>query len=44
MSGDEDDTVSLDLVYKEKVTINDRLFQKYSIDNDIYCVPIDEVR
>jgi hypothetical protein len=26
------------------VMIHDRIFQKYSIDNTIYCVPVDEVR
>lgn len=26
------------------VTIQDRVFQKYSIENTVYCVPVDEVR
>jgi hypothetical protein len=30
--------------YKERVDIHDREFQKYSIENRIYYVPVDEVR
>lgn len=29
--------------YKEIVELHDREFQKFSIDNQIYCVPVDEV-
>ena len=29
--------------YQETVTIHDREFQKYSIDNSIHLVPIDDV-
>ena len=28
---------------RETVTIHSRVFQKYSIDNTVYCVPIDQV-
>ncbi|KAF2180497.1 S-adenosyl-L-methionine-dependent methyltransferase [Zopfia rhizophila CBS 207.26] len=28
--------------YREKVNIHDRDFQKFSVDNRIYCVPVDE--
>lgn len=36
------DTVSLDPKYEETSWEHERLFQKYSLDNRIYPVPIDE--
>lgn len=37
------DTTEVDLQYLETVTIHDRDFQKYSVDNSIHFVPVDEV-
>ena len=37
------DTTEMDSQYLEIVTIHDRNFQKYSIDNSIHLVPVDEV-
>ena len=37
------DTTEMDSQYLEIVTIHDRDFQKYSIDNSIHLVPVDEV-
>ena len=37
------DTTEVDSQYLEIVTIHDRDFQKYSIDNNINLVPVDEV-
>ena len=37
------DTTDVDPQYLETVTIHDRDFQKYSIDNSIHLVPVDEV-
>ena len=37
------DTIEVDPQYLETVTIHHRDFQKYSIDNSINLVPVDEV-
>lgn len=37
------DTTEVDPQYLEIITIHDRNFQKYSIDNSINLVPVDEV-
>ena len=37
-----DDTTAVDPVYWETVTIHDRDFQKFSIDNSVHFVPVDE--
>lgn len=37
------DTTDVDPQYLETVTIHDRGYQKYSIDNSIHLVPVDEV-
>lgn len=37
------DTIEVDSQYLQIVTIHDRDFQKYSIDNSIHLVPVDEV-
>lgn len=37
------DTTEVDPLYLEIVTIHDRDFQKYSIDNSVHLVPVDEV-
>lgn len=38
------DAISIDTKYQETVYEHGRLFQKFSIDNRIYCVPVDDVR
>lgn len=40
--GDEE-TIPLDPLYRELVTKYGRHFQQYSVDNGVYCVPIDLV-
>ena len=30
--------------YYETVDLHDREFQKFSVDHEIYCVPVDAVR
>jgi len=42
-SDQESDTAPLDRKYLSTITIHDRLFQQYAIENLIYFVPIDEV-
>lgn len=37
------DTTEVDHIYLEIVTIHDRDFQKYSIDNSVHLVPVDGV-
>lgn len=39
----QSDTTEVDSQYLEIVTIHDRDFQKFSIDNSIHLVPVDEV-
>ena len=35
-------TIAVDPVYQELVTIHDRDYQKYSIDHSVHLVPVDE--
>lgn len=42
-SDPEADTAALDTSYLETVTYNNRDFQQYSVDNDVYFEPVDEV-
>lgn len=40
---DHPDTTAVDPKYQETITIHDREFQKFSVDNTIHLVPIDDV-
>lgn len=43
MREQDTETISLDPRYSETSFEHDRLYQTYSLDEAIYCVPVDEV-
>ena len=43
MSYARTDAISVDTKYQETTQVHGRVFQRFSIDNRLYCVPIDDV-
>ena len=39
----DDETLEVPDLYRRRITLHDRAFQQYSVDNSIHLVPVDEV-